>query len=113
MASKPKSKTKLLTKAEQEKMIQEVVVLRSQVEGLLDFIKAKDEIISALQADLETSDKIQDEIIEEVNKFLKASEDGFESITTYTGEITYNDVLYHIHFLARTLNHKFGVKEDK
>lgn len=113
MASKPSSKTKLLTKAEQEKLINQTEALKIQVKGLLDFIKAKDEIINALQADLETADKIQDEIIEEVNKFLNASEDGFESIITCTGEITYNDVLYHIHFLARTLHHKFGVKEDK
>ena len=113
MASKSSSKTKLLTKAEQEKLINQTEALKIQVKGLLDFIKAKDEIINALQADLETADKIQDEIIEEVNKFLNASEDGFESIITCTGEITYNDVLYHVHFLARTLHHKFGVKEDK
>ena len=111
MASKPSSKTKLLTKAEQEKLIENCEVLQNKVQALLDFIKAKDEIISTLEADLETAHQVQDEIIEEVNKFLNASEDGFESIITCTGEITYNDVLYHVHFLARTLHHKFGVKE--
>ena len=76
-------------------------------------VASKDEIIEDLEEMLDKSYKEQEEMIDEINKFLHASQDGFEGIENSTGKITYNDVLYHIHFFARSIQHKFGSSTEE
>jgi len=76
-------------------------------------VSSKDEIIEDLEQMLDKAYKEQEEMLEEVNKYLNASQDGFEIIEDATGKITYNDVLYHIHFFARLMHHKFGSSTEE
>ena len=78
-----------------------------------NIVSSKDEIIEDLEQMLDKAYKEQEEMIDEINKFLHASQDGFEGIQNSTGEITYNDVMYHIHFFARSIQHKFGSSTEE
>ena len=106
MANVAKTVKKDIKKAKKEtKKVSDEQILRF----LKDIDMLKEQIID-LENKLDDSYKEQEEMLAEVDKFVYSCDDGFMSIEKALGEITYNDVMYHLEFFQRVMKHKFGYK---
>ena len=84
-------------------------------EQVLQFIKDISMLhkrITKLEDELDASYKQQDEMLVEVERFVDVAESGFEAVIDSTGEITMEDVIYHLNFFKRRMKNVYGIKPE-
>jgi hypothetical protein len=73
-------------------------------------VKSKNETIEDLEARLDIAFREQEQMLEELKKWTKAFPYAFKQLVEHAGEITPEDVEYHISLLNRIMEHKFAYK---
>lgn len=90
------------------------VLMKSDTEIKLEkaqvLLKAKDEIITDLEARLDGAYKEQEEMLEELRLWLKPFPSAFTKLQEHAGVITPEDVTYHTNLILKIMEHKFGYK---
>ena len=75
-----------------------------------EIIFAKDEIIAALETRLDGAYKEQEQMLKELKRWTDAFPYAFEQLEEHAGEITSEDVIYHVNLVNRIMKHKFEFK---
>jgi hypothetical protein len=86
-------------------------VVDTVVEHWKNVVSSRDEIIEDLEQMLDNAYKEQEEMLMEINRFVIASQQGFEMIERDTEHISLEDVMYHIGYFNRIMNKRFSTNK--
>lgn len=75
-----------------------------------DILRIKDEVIEDLEAKLDGAFREQEQMLKELKRWTDAFPYAFRQLEEHAGEITSEDVTYHVKLISKIMEHKFGYK---
>ena len=75
-----------------------------------EILRVKDEIIAELEARLDGAFKEQEQMLKELKRWIDAFPYAFKQLEEHAGEITSEDVAYHVKLIFKIMNYKFAYK---
>lgn len=80
------------------------------IEKAQEIIIAKDGIIADLETRLDSAYKEQEQMLKELERWIHLFPYAFKQLEEHAGEITSEDVIYHVNLVNRIMKNKFEYK---